>query len=191
MTTFSVNLRSVGELTEEQFSQVCQENPEVKFERNASGELIIMPPTGGETGKRNFEIYIDLGIWNRQAKLGVAFDSSTLFRLPNGADRSPDVSWVRQDRWDALTSDEQQKFPPICPDFVVELRSNTDRLKALQSKMLEYQHNGARLGWLINPQDWQVEIYRPGQSAEVLESPLKLSGEDVLPGFVLDLARIW
>ena len=191
MTTFMVNLRSVGELTDDQFTQVCQENPEVKFERNVSGELIILPPTGGETGKRNFEIYIDLGIWNRQAKLGVAFDSSTLFQLPNGADRSPDVAWIRQDRWDALTPEKQQKFPPICPDFVVELRSKTDRLKSLQDKMLEYQQNGVRLGWLINPQDRQVEIYRAEKSVDVLDSPLKLSGEDVLPRFILDLERIW
>ncbi|NJM67413.1 MAG: Uma2 family endonuclease [Acaryochloris sp. RU_4_1] len=191
MTPMTLNLRSVGLLTDEQFAQICQENPEVQFERNAAGELIVMPPTGGETGKRNFEIYIDLGIWNRRAKLGVAFDSSTLFRLPNGADRSPDVAWVRQDRWEALTPEEQQKFPPICPDFVVELRSKTDSLRSLQGKMLEYQQNGARLGWLINPQDRQVEVYRPEQSVEVLKSPSSLSGEDILPGFVLDLTPVW
>lgn len=189
--TLTLNLRSVGLLTDEQFARVCQENPEVRFERNAAGELIVMPPTGGETGKRNFEIYIDLGIWNRQAKLGVAFDSSTLFRLPNGADRSPDVAWIRQERWDALTVQEQQQFPPICPDFVLELRSKTDSLQPLRDKMLEYQQNGARLGWLINPQDRQVEIYRLSQPVEVVDAPSSLSGEDVLPGFVLDLTPVW
>ncbi|NEO11214.1 MULTISPECIES: Uma2 family endonuclease [unclassified Moorena] len=191
MTAFTVNLNSILEITDDQFYQLCRNNPEIKFERNAKGELIIMSPTGGETGKQNFELATDFGIWNRQAKLGVCFDSSTCFKLPNGADRSPDIAWIKQERWDSLKPEQRQKFPPICPDFVLELMSPTDRLTVTQAKMEEYLKNGVRLGWLINPQARQVEIYRPGQVVEVLESPKTLSGEEVLPGFVLDLHYLW
>ncbi|NEQ83010.1 MAG: Uma2 family endonuclease [Moorea sp. SIO2I5] len=191
MTAFTVNFNSILELTDDQFYQLCRNNPEIKFERNAKGEVIIMSPTGGETGNRNSEINADFVIWNRRTKLGKVFDSSTCFKLPNGADRSPDVAWIKQQRWDALKPEQRQKFPPICPDFVLELMSPTDRLTVTQAKMEEYLKNGVRLGWLINPQSRQVEIYRPGQVVEVLESPKTLSGEEVLPGFVLNLHYLW
>ncbi|WP_424099776.1 Uma2 family endonuclease [Moorena producens] len=191
MMAFTVNFNSIIQLTDDQFYQLCRNNPEIKFERNAKGEVIIMSPTGGETGNHNAEIIIDFGIWNRQAKLGVCFDSSTCFKLPNGADRSPDLAWIKQERWDSLKPEQRQTFPPICPDFVLELMSPSDRLTVTQAKMEEYLANGVRLGWLINPQVPQVEIYRPGQVVEVLESPKTLSGEEVLSGFVLNLNYLW
>lgn len=191
MSAVVVDLSRLVPLTEKAFYDLCRANPNVKFERMAGGELIVMSPTGGETGNQNFELYIDLGVWNRQTRLGKAFDSSTCFRLPNGANRSPDAAWVRLDRWQALTPEQRRRFPPIAPDFVLELRSSTDDLETLQEKMQEYLDNGVLLGWLINPQDRQVEIYRLGQDVEVLESPEHLSGEDVLPGFVLDLSPVF
>jgi Uma2 family endonuclease len=178
------------DLSDEQFFQLCQNNRDLKFERTADGDLIIMVPTGSETSKRNFDLAVQLGIWNRKTGLGVAFDSSGGFRLPNGADRSPDASWVRRERWDALTSEQKEKFAPLCPDFVVEIRSPSDALSKLQEKMREYIENGARLGWLLDRKNQQVEIYRPNQEVEILQSPKTLSGEDVLPGFVLDLSEI-
>uniref|UniRef100_B8HTU0 Putative restriction endonuclease domain-containing protein n=1 Tax=Cyanothece sp. (strain PCC 7425 / ATCC 29141) TaxID=395961 RepID=B8HTU0_CYAP4 len=189
--TVTLTLDPVGILTDEAFYQLCQVNPDLKLERSAKGELIIMPPTGGESGRRNAEITIDLGIWNRQTGLGYTFDSSTCFKLPNGAERSPDAAWVERSRWEALSPEEREKFPPLAPDFVTELRSATDNLSTLRAKMQEYRENGVRLGWLINPQDQQVEIYRLEQDTETLQSPQQLSGESVLPGFVLDLTRIW
>lgn len=191
MTAFTIDLSSITSLTNEQFDRLCTANPELKFERTPTGELVIMSPTGGETGKRNVELAADFVFWNRQTKLGVVFDSSTCFRLPQGGDRSPDVSWVEQSRWDALTPEQQRKFPPICPDFVLELLSPTDNLKTTQAKMQEYLASGIRLGWLINPQDRQVEIYRPQQSVEVLQAPAVLSGESVLPKFTLNLGWFW
>ena len=179
------------DLTDEQFFLLCQNNRDLQFERTASGELIIMPPTGGETGNRNFEITVGLGIWNKQYNLGKGFDSSSGFKLPNGANRSPDASWVKQERWEALNQEQKRKFIPLCPDFVVELRSPTDSLKQTQAKMQEYIDNGARLGWLIDAKTRRVEIYRPNQDVEILENPLALSGEDVLPGFVLDISSIF
>ncbi|MFE1745605.1 Uma2 family endonuclease [Coleofasciculus sp. H7-2] len=178
------------DLTDEQFWKLCQNNRDYRFERTASGELIIMPPTGSETGNRNIKIAAQLEVWSSQSNLGLAFDSSSGFKLPNGANRSPDASWVRRDRWEALTAEEQQGFAPICPDFVLELRSKSDSLKELQEKMQEYMENGARLGWLIDRKNQRVEIYRQGQDVEILENPATLSGEDVLPGFVLDLKQI-
>ncbi|AFY35076.1 Uma2 family endonuclease [Calothrix sp. PCC 7507] len=191
MNAFTVNLKSVLELTDEQFFNLCQVNRDLRFERTATGELIIMPPTGGETGNRNAGLTAQIWIWNEQNKLGIAFDSSTGFKLPNGADRSPDASWLQLERWNALTQEEKTKFLPLCPDFVVELLSPSDSLSATQEKMREYLDNGVRLGWLINRKSRQVEIYRPGQEVEVLNSPATLSGEDVLPGFVLKLEAIW
>jgi Uma2 family endonuclease len=191
MNTYTLNLDSAIELTDDQFYQLCRNNPDLKFERNAHGELIIMPPTGGETGRRNTNLIIDVGNWNRRAQLGQVFDSSTCFKLPNGADRSPDVSWIRQDRWDALTIEQKEKFPPICPDFVIELMSPSDTLKTVQAKMQEYIDNGSQLGWLLNRKDRQVEIYCPNQTVESLRSPMSLSGETILPGFVIDLGFIW
>lgn len=178
------------DLTDEQFFQVCQNNRDLRFERTASGELVIMPPTGGETSNRNFEIVVQLGIWNKQHNLGKGFDSSGGYILPNGAARSPDASWVLQERWEALTQQQRQKFLPLCPDFVVELCSPSDSVKQTQAKMQEYIDNGARLGWLIDAKARRVEIYRINQDVEILEQPATLSGEDVLPGFILDLKPV-
>lgn len=185
-----VNLNPPFELTDEAFEQLCQGNPDAKFERTATGELVIMSPVGGEGGKREAELIIDLGLWNRQTNLGVIFSSSAGFKLPNGANRSPDGAWIKQERWDVLTPDQKRRFPPIAPDFVMELRSESDDLETLRIKMREYMDNGVQLGWLINPVDRQVEVYRQGRSTEILDAPKTLSGEDVLPGFVLDLTRI-
>ncbi|WP_375504388.1 Uma2 family endonuclease [uncultured Nostoc sp.] len=189
-TTFPSTLKLKIDLTDEQFFQMCQKNRDYRFERTASGELLIMPPTGSDTGNRNFDMVVELGIWNKQTKLGKGFDSSSGFTLPNGAERSPDVSWVKIERWNALTPEQQEKFAPICPDFVVELRSRTDSLKELQEKMQEYIENGAQLGWLIDRKNKRVEIYRPGKDVEILDNPVSLSGENVLPGFVLHLQQI-
>ncbi|MEG4348348.1 Uma2 family endonuclease [Microcoleus sp. LAD1_D5] len=191
MTAITLNLNSIIKLNSEQFYQVCEENPELKLERNANGELIVLPPTGGETGRSNSKFNLQIGLWNEQTQLGEAFDSSTGFTLPNKADRSPDASWVEKSRWEALTPQQREKFIPLCPDFAVEILSPTDSLKKTQEKMQEYMENGCRLGWLINRKKREVEIYRPGQDVEVLQSPLTLSGENVLPGFVLNLQKIW
>ncbi|NEO28794.1 MAG: Uma2 family endonuclease [Kamptonema sp. SIO4C4] len=177
----------VSQLTHEQFYELCMANKDVAMERSATGELIIMPPVGGESGEREANYIIDLGIWNRQTQLGKVFSSSTVFSLPNGGDRSPDAAWVSLERWHRLTPEQQKKFPPLCPDFVLELRSDSDRLKPLQNKMQEYLESGLRLGWLINPQDKTVEIYRPNQKVEVLAFPAIVSGEGVLPGFRLEI----
>jgi Uma2 family endonuclease len=187
----TLQLPVVLRFTDEQFEQLAAANRELQLELTTKGELIIIPPTGGETGNRNFEIYIDLGNWNRQHRLGKAFDSSTGFRLPNGATRSPDVSWVKIERWNALTQAQRKKFLPLCPDFVIELLSETDELADTQVKMQEYLDNGLRLGWLIHSSTKQVEIYRAGQEVEILAAPTTLSGEDVLPGFVLDLRPVF
>jgi len=190
ITTLPSTLTLKIDLTDEQFFQMCQKNRDYRFERTASGELLIMPPTGSDTGNRNFDMVVELGIWNKQTKLGKGFDSSTGFTLPNGAERSPNASWVKIERWNALTPEQQEKFAPICPDFVVELRSRSDSLKELQEKMQEYIENSTQLGWLIDRKNKRVEIYRPGKDVEVLENPASLSGENVLPGFVLDLQQI-
>jgi Uma2 family endonuclease len=173
--------------TDEQFWHLCQANRDIPLERSAKGELLIMPPVGGTSGNSEANLITDVNIWNRQTGLGKVFSSSTIFKLPNGGDRSPDAAWIKLDRWQALTPEQQEKFPPICPDFVIELRSRTDALKPLQEKMQEYLNSGLRLGWLINPQDEQVEIYRPNQEVEVMNFPVSLSGEDILPGFELNL----
>jgi Uma2 family endonuclease len=191
MNALTVNFNSIIKLTDEQFFQLCQDNRDLRFERNANGELIIMPPTGGETGNRNAGLTAQVWIWNEQSKLGVVFDSSTGFKLPNGADRSPDVAWIPLESWNALTAKQQKRFLPLCPDFVVELLSPSDSLTATQDKMQEYLANGTRLGWLIVRASRRVEIYRQGREVEVLESPVSLSGEDILSGFVLNLEPIW
>lgn len=185
MTAIILNLEPITQLTHEQFYELCMANKDLPMERSLSGELIIMTPLGGLSGKKEADYITDLNIWNRQTGLGEVFSSSTVFSLPGGGDRSPDAAWIKLERWESLTPEQQEKFPPICPDFVLELRSRTDRLKPLQNKMQEYLNSGLRLGWLINPQDRQVEIYRLGQEVEVLTSPVMLSGEDVLPGFEL------
>ena len=171
----------------EQFYQLCQDNENWQLERTVKGELVIMPPVGGVSGNRDSDLNGELWFWNRQTQLGKVFSSSTIFRLPNGGDRSPDVAWVAKERWELLTAEEQEKFPPICPDFVMELRSRTDSLTQLQAKMQEYLNSGLRLGWLINPQEQQVEIYRPNQALEIVKLPTTLSGENVLPEFILNL----
>ncbi|MGD1865561.1 MAG: Uma2 family endonuclease [Phormidesmis sp.] len=190
MTALTLQLTDATKLSDDDFFELCRANADLRIERNANGELILMPPTGGETGRRNASITIQLGIWNERVNLGEVFDSSTAFKLPSGADRAPDLSWVISERWNALTSEQKEKFPPIAPDFVVELRSSSDSLKPLQEKMQEYMNNGVRLGWLINRKDKQVEIYRPENPVEVLSNPSKLSGESVLPGFELKLEGI-
>jgi Uma2 family endonuclease len=179
-------------VTPEQFEELARVNSELRLERNATGELMVSPPTGWETGDRNFKLIVQLGNWCEQNdQAGKAFESSTGFILPNGANRSPDVSWVSSTRWNALTDEEKGTFPKICPDFVVELRSASDNLAPLQEKMKEYVNNGTLLGWLIDPKNRRVEIYRVGQVVEVLENPLELFGEEVLPGLVVKLQRIW
>ena len=189
MDALTLQLPISTKLSDDQFYELCLANRDLRIERTANGELILMPPTGGETGIRNSSINAQLWTWNQQSKLGITFDSSVGFKLPSGADRSPDASWIQMARWNALTPEQKEKFPPICPDFVIELRSFTDRLLSLQRKMQEYMDNGARLGWLINRKGRQVEIYRP-QGTEILQDPSKLSGENVLSGFELQLQGI-
>ena len=179
-------------VTQEQFAALAAINGELRLERTAGGELIVNPPTGWETGERNSSISGELYLWWRNVgERGKTFDSSTAFILPNGATRSPDASWVSQERWDRLTPQQKGTFANICPDFVVELRSASDTLKSLQEKMQEYMGNGAVLGWLIDPQKRKVEVYRLGSKVEVLSNPAELSGEEVLPGFRLKLGRVW
>jgi Uma2 family endonuclease len=182
-------------VTPEQFEQLAYAEQLARMELTKDGELIVMSPTGGEAGRKNFNLYLDLGNWNRQTKLGEAFDSSTVFVLPDGARRSPDVSWIKLERWNTLTLKEKQGFPPITPDFVIELVSPSDlknqRYQDLQEKMQEYLNNGVQLGWLIEPSAKTVEIYRFGQQVEIFNNPQNLPGEDVLPGFILDLSEIF
>lgn len=185
MTYTILNLKAV-EFTDEQFYHLCLANPDRQLELTAKGELIITPPVEGISGNRESNLNGQVWLWNQQTQLGYVFSSSTIFRLPNGGNRSPDVAWVRRDHWEALTPEEQEKFPPLCPDFVIELRSRTDDLEPLQEKMQEYLDSGLQLGWLIDPQQQQVEIYRPDQPVEIVAMPVQLSGEPVLPGFVLD-----
>ncbi len=181
------------QVTPEQFAAIAAVNPELKLERTATGELIVTPPTGGETGIAISEspIFYSNGIGKKLIRNGVAFDSSTGFTLPNGANRSPDAAWVSIERWQALTPGQRKGFVPLSPDFVIELRSESDSLAKLQGKLQEYIDNGTELGWLIDPQQQQVEIYRAGQGVEIVVNPSQLSGETVLPGFVLNLQRVW
>lgn len=182
---------STLKLTPEQFYQLCIANPEHRLELTSEGVLIVISPVGGESGNKELELGTDLTIWNRTTRLGKVFSSSTIFKLPLGSQRSPDVAWVELSRWNALSTEDREKFPPLAPDFVIELRSRTDNLSTLQAKMLEYRDNGVRLGLLINPQDKQVEIYRIGAEVEVIQSPTSVNCEDILPGFNLDLSRIF
>ncbi|HAC63410.1 MAG TPA: hypothetical protein DCF68_07675 [Cyanothece sp. UBA12306] len=191
MITYPLNLDNLSQLSDEKFYLFCRQNPDLKLERNSNGEIIIMSPTGGETGNCNAEILIEFGLWNRQYQLGKLFDSSTCFKLPNGANRSPDIAWIKQDRWNTLTPEQKEKFPPITPDFVLELLSPSDSLATTQIKMQEYQNNGVKLGWLINRKTKQVQIYRQGQNTETLTFPKILLGETILPKFILNLSLIW
>ena len=185
-----LNVRA-AKLTDEQFAQLCWENPELRLELTAQKELVIMSPTGSKTGWRNSRITYLLVAWADKDGTGLAFDSSTGFTLPNGAKRSPDASWVKRERWDALTEEQQEGFAPLCPDFVIELRSPTDDLPVLQEKLQEYLDNGAQLGWLIDPIDKHVHVYRPSQPVEELENPVSVSGDSVLPGFALHVEELW
>ena len=180
METLTINA-SKAKLTDDQFYDICRQNEGLRFEMTSQGNLMIMPPVGGLSGRRESDLNADVQIWNRRTGLGLVFSSSTVFCLPNGAKRSPDVAWVEQNRWDALSLTEQEKFPPLAPDFVIELRSRTDDLTLLQAKMQEYLDNGVRLGWLINPQDQKVEIYRSGQDVEMRSLPTQLSAKTCYP----------
>jgi Uma2 family endonuclease len=187
---FKLNVQNT-QLTEEQFMRLCQENRDLRFELTSKKELVIMPPVGSETGLRNSRITRYLDLWAERDGTGLAFDSSAGFTLPNGAIRAPDASWVRRERWEALTKGQRERFAPLCPDFVVELRSPSDQLSILQEKMQEYIDNGARLGWLIDPLEKRVHIYRPNQPIEILDNPSSLTGDPVLPGFVLPVRELW
>ena len=178
-------------MNKEEFFQFCQLNPELRIERTSEGDIIVMAPTGGKTGRQNAKLIARVTNWAEQDGTGQVFDSSTVFSLPNGGDRSPDVSWVRNERWNALSPREQEQFPPLCPDFVVELRSRTDSLKSLKAKMEEYIANGAQLGWLIDPLERKVHVYRVGITAEILNDPETVSGETLLNGFVLEVRSLW
>ena len=186
-----LHMRPAIEMDEEQFFEFCQINRGWRIERSAQGDLEVMAPTGGETSNRNFRISVQLGIWTDNDGTGVAFESSGGFVLPNGAMRSPDASWVRRERLAQLTAEQRQRFLPLCPDFVVELRSPSDPLAVIESKMGEYLENGAHLGWLIDPEGRRVHVYEPGKEVSILETPDEVSGDPVLPGFVLDLRPIW
>lgn len=178
-------------LSDEQFEQLSAANPEWKIELNGRGEMIIMPSTGFIPGVKSNELSFLVTLWSKQDGIGIVGDSSTMYILPNGAKRSPDVSWVLRERLKRFTQKELQKYAPFAPDFVIELRSPTDSLKELKEKMAEYAENGVRLGWLIDPQKKQVHIYRPDTELQILESPQTLNGEDVLVGFTLNLSEIW
>jgi len=186
-----LHLEPVIEMTDDQFFELCQLNRDLRIERTATGELEIMSPTGGETSGRNFSLNGQLWLWTEQDGTGIGFDSSGGFKLPSGAERSPDAAWVTLERWNLLTPEQQKKFPPITPDFVIELRSQSDSLTTLQNKMQEWIDNGVRLGWLIDPKQRRVYIYCPGVDVECLYNPATVSGEPVLPGFVLDMSKIW
>ena len=178
-------------LSDDEFFRFCQLHRDLRFERTRNGDLIIMPPTGGETGRRNTSLTVQLANWSDTDGTGVTFDSSTGFRLPLGGDRSPDASWIRRERWDALTAEQRKRFPPLAPDFVIELRSESDTLDDLKAKMSEYIENGVRLGWLLDPSTRIAWVYTGDGKITQVDAPESLSGDPVLPGFVLRLEPIW
>lgn len=184
-------LRPVIELTGDQLLELSSLNKDLQLELTAKGELVVMPPEGTETGGRNMELGLQLGIWTKQDGTGIAFGSSTGFTLPNGAVRAPDASWVERSRIEALTAEQYRKYAPLCPDFVIELRSPSDSLRVTQDKMREYLENGAKLGWLIDPDRREVHVYRPDAPVQILENPVSVSGDPTLPGFALDLREVW
>jgi Uma2 family endonuclease len=186
-----LRLEPVIDMSDEQFFDLCQLNRDLRLERTSQGDLVIMPPTGGETGRTNFKLTQVFGNWVDADGTGVGFDSSTGFALPNGAKRSPDLAWVKRDRWEALTPEQRKGFAPLCPDFVMELRSPSDALEYVQAKMQEYLDNGAQLGWLIDPIEKKVYTYRPQAAVECLDNPQTISGDPVLPGFVFELGKVW
>ena len=190
--TYTLNIKAFTDsISDRHLQQISSDNPDLRFETNASGKLVIMPPTGSQTGNRNANLTYQVWYWNCQSKLGVAFGSSTGFKLSNGATRSPDVSWIAINRWNSLSDKQKRGFAPIDPDFVIELLSPTDDLSTTQQKMSEYLNCGVKLGWLINPDEKEVEIYRLGKDKETLSNPSSLSGEDILPGLTIDLADIF
>lgn len=186
-----VQLRPIMSLSDDDFFELCQQNPDVRLELSAAGEVLIMPPTGGETGRRNLRIAGQLDAWTEANKTGVAFDSSTGFSLPSGAIRSPDAAWMLRERWDAISPEARERFIPVAPDFVIELRSPSDRLDVLAAKMDEYLEAGVRLSWLLDPVEGRAYVYASGQPVTELDRPARLSGDPVLPGFVLELAAVW
>jgi Uma2 family endonuclease len=187
----TLRIRPVIELTDDEFFALCQLNSDLRFERTSQGDLIITAPTGGETGIRNSSITGQLYLWAKRDGTGAIFDSSTGFKLPNGADRSPDAAWIPYAILTTLTPEQKQKFAPLCPNFVVELLSPTDALATTQAKMDEYIENGAKLGWLIDPEARRVHVYRPGSAVVILKDVVEISADPELPGFVLDLREIW
>lgn len=187
----TVNLPAIKSMSVEQFYEFCLANRDLRIERTASGEVIIMPPAFSDTGNRNGKIVQQLGNWAEEDGTGETFDSSAGFTLPNGATRSPDASWIKLERWNPLTEEQKSSFAPICPDFVIELRSSSDTLSGLQNKMQEYIDNGASLGFLIDRKNRKVYISRPNQQPEILDNPETVSGDPELPGFVLRMAKIW
>jgi len=178
-------------LTPAQFEQVCRDNPDLRLELTSTRGLIVMPPAGSKTGKRNFNLSGQFMVWVENNGTGIGFDSSTGFALPDGAILSPDVSWVRREKWDALTEDEQERFAPLCPDFVIELRSRWNTLKAQREKMQEYLDNGTQLAWFIDPGNRRVYVYRPNEDVEVLTDAPSISADPILKGFVLQLTELW
>ncbi|WP_247214942.1 Uma2 family endonuclease [Synechococcus sp. C9] len=187
----ALQLKPILELTDAVFEQLCRQNPDLRLERTAQGELIAMAPAGSETGYYNADLLGQLWQWNRQKRLGIVLDSSAGFTLPNGAIRSPDAAWINASRWNALTAAQRRRFAPLCPDFVLELKSPSDDLSTLQAKLQEYMENGAQLGWLIDPETCQVYCYRPGQTVQVCDRPNTLSADPVLPNFTMDFTLIW
>ena len=187
----TVSLPAVAPMTHEQFYAFCQANRDLRIERTATGDVVIMPPAFSDTGNRNFNLAAYLWVWTEQDGTGLGFDSSSGFTLPNGATRSPDAAWIKADRWNALTEEEKASFAPICPDFVIELRSASDTLTGLQAKMQEYMENGVLLGWLIDRKHRTVHIYRSNQAPQILENPDSISGDPELPGFMLPMAKVW
>jgi Uma2 family endonuclease len=191
ITPLVLQMSPAIEMTDEQFFNFCQQNRNYQIERTANGEITIMPPTGSETGNRNFDLIVQLGIWTRQNGTGIGFDSSAGFTLPNGAIKSSDAAWIKLEKWQSLTREQQQKFAPICPDFIVELRSPSDNLQTLKDKLQEYIDNGTSLGLLIDRKNRQLYIYRPNAEIECLDNPATINCQPVLPGFILDLSTIW
>ncbi len=187
MSQYGAQLKS----TEDTFYELCRQNPELRLERTAKGEVIVMPPTGGETGSRNDEIIRQLSNWRKSDGTGKSFESSTGYRLPNGANRSPDASWITKAKLAQLTVEQKKVFLPLCPDFAIELRSPSDDLDTIKAKMDEYIANGLRLGWLIDPEEKAVYVYRPNAAVQKLDSVSEVSGDPELPGFVLDLREVW
>jgi Uma2 family endonuclease len=185
-----LNVENVG-LTSDQFLQLCSDNRDLRFELTAQKELVIMPPPGANTSRRNVIIITELTIWARKDGTGITFDPACWFILPNGANRSPDAAWLKRERWDTLPAEVKEKGAPLCPEFVVELMSPSDRLAEQKEKMEEYVANGALLGWLIDPAHRTVYVYRPGAPLQTLENPSTLSGEPILPGFVFNIPEIW